>query len=264
MNVLRLMKRLSRRRPAPLLAANRLLTSPSIRRIAHSLGFLPEDFESVHCIGDSHLRYFDWVARHALWLNTRYEIFMVPGATAMGMANPNSRTNALQSFSEYLAARKPVETVLTMLGEVDCGFVIWYRADKYGESPDSQLERSFFNYTEFLDNISALYGCRIIVSSIPLPTIIDGQDWGEVANLRKEVTASLRERTDLTIRYNDMLSEFCTQRGYEFLDFTSPTLDPETGVISQTFLENDPLDHHLSSKAIAPLIVERLRNLGFS
>lgn len=251
---------------SPTRVANQLLQAKPIRSMIRSMAglALKDEVTTLHCVGDSHIRYFTWAANHRIWFNTRFSFFQVPGATAMGMANPNSRTNALNSFSEYLAQAGRRECLLFSLGEVDCGFVIWYRARKYGESVQEQLARSFGNYVDFVDGVVRRYGARIIISSVPLPTIRDGQDWGEVANLRKEVKASLKERTRLTLIYNDMLKSYCTRAGHHFLDYTSPTMDLQTGVVAERFLERNPLDHHLDSASVAPLIVKELEAAGFS
>ncbi len=251
---------------SPICAVNFLIGSGAFRKLAGKILHLPleEKITTLHCLGDSHLRYFKWVACHQLWYNTRFNFFDVPGATAMGMANPNSKTNALKLFSEHLSALDNIEYVLLSLGEVDCGFVIWYRARKYGVSVKEQMDTSFENYVGFIENIVSLHGARIIIASVPLPTIQDGQDWGEVANLRKEVKATLKERTDLTIRYNEILRSYCEKEGHYFLDYTSFTMNPETGLIADRFLERNPLDHHLASSAVGPVLAKELKRAGFS
>ncbi len=254
--------------PRPSLAriTNTLVNINMFRRIISRLGILTlsEHIKTIHCLGDSHLRYFMWADKNQIWLNTRFKFFQVPGATAMGMANPNSKTNAMESFVHYISNLDLPEILLFSLGEVDCGFVIWYRAEKYGETVEEQLDRSLNNYFTFVDRVIEMHAPQIIISSVPLPTIQDGQDWGEVANLRREISASLRERTELTFLYNKRLKEFCQENGHEFLDFTSDTLDPGTGLIADSFLEKNPLDHHLNAIATGKLVARKLREKGFS
>src|SRR6185369_4540208 len=104
------------------------------------------------------------------------------------------KTKATTQYQLALQSHRPTQ-VVTLLGEVDTGFVIWYRAKKYQQPVESMLSLAVSNYGRLLD------ACRerapVIVVSAPLPTIRDGQDWGEIANLRREVDASLKERTDL-------------------------------------------------------------------
>ena len=52
---------------------------------------------------------------------------IVTGSSAQGVVNPNSKTNALPIFRDILSKNAESHThCMTMLGEVDCGHVIWY------------------------------------------------------------------------------------------------------------------------------------------
>ena len=97
---------------------------------------------SVAFVGDSHVAYFRHAAEGGLLGKRQFAFCEVGGATAVGMRNPNSLTNALTTFSEFLKGVEKTCTVVIQLGEVDCGFVIWYRAEKYRESIDKQFKES--------------------------------------------------------------------------------------------------------------------------
>jgi len=207
--------------------------------------------------------YFEWIARNNAWLHTELKFCVVQGATAMGLANPHSKTNALPIFAKYIDAQPVNEPLLFCLGEVDCGFVIWYRAAKYGMSISEQFQISLNNYCAFIDEIYQKGHSKIIISSVPLPTILDGQEWGETANLRKEVNATLSERSDLTIEYNERLYSYCVSHGYQFLDISSETLSQQTGVVDEKCRNPNPYDHHLNPKYMSSVIVPKLRYLGY-
>jgi hypothetical protein len=180
----------------------------------------------------------------------------VRGATAQGLHNPNSQTDALAKFQIRCDEAKAWQHLVFLLGEVDCGFVIWYRAEKHGVSIDSQVEHSLTAYVGLLER-QIDRGHEPIVLSVPLPTIRDGQDWGEVANARREVKASLVDRTGLTLEYNRRLREACTRIGAVWVDATTPTLDPDTGVVKDSYRHANPEDHHLDLEAYARLLAER-------
>ncbi len=152
--------------------------------------------------------------------------------------------------------RSGFQKILLQLGEVDCGFVIWYYAEKYMVSIDEQLKRTLANYFEFIREIESKGFHNIIVLSAPLPTIVDGQDWGEIANARKEVKASQKERTDLTIQYNRALRAYCEKNRIVFIDTTDDMLDKDRGVIKESFLNSNALDHHIANKNYAELICQ--------
>lgn len=218
---------------------------------------------TIHCIGDSHIGIFAYIAWQYFWWHTRFKFCLVEGGTAMGLANPNSQTQALPIFTQYLKEASQKDSLLFCLGEVDCGFVIWYRAQKYGLSVEEQFMRSLHNYCAFLDYVIQQGFTKIIVASVPLPTIIDNQNWGQVARLRSEVKASLKARTELTIKYNQELRQYCHLRNLTFLDYELDILDQNQGLIKDCFRHCDPLNHHLNEQNIAPVIVPKLKALGY-
>ena len=219
--------------------------------------------KKIHCLGDSHTTIFDYMSRNRLWLHTQFNFCIVPGATALGLANPKSKTNALNIFQEYVLILPKNESLLFCLGEVDCGFLIWLLAQKSNCSIEEKFELSLRNYKSFLHNIKQQGFQNILICSTPLPTIFDGQDWGEVSELRREVKVTLKERTDLTIEYNRRLRECCSRENYLFIDFEKDILDMKTGVIDNKFRHPNPLNHHLNEKQVAPLLSSHLKGFGY-
>lgn len=214
--------------------------------------------EHLVCIGDSNMEIFRSIARRGLIRGARFAICSVGGATAQGLVNPNSKTDALKVFSERALAAPSWQHLVFMLGEVDCGFVIWYRAAQYGTTVEQQLGRSIENYVSFLSRIPTAPGRRVFVLSAPLPTIADGQDWGEVADARREVSVSQRDRTALAFAYNARLEAAARSNSFEFIDVTTGHFDPVTGVVARRFLNPNPLDHHLADGPYGELIAEHL------
>lgn len=218
----------------------------------------------LHCIGDSHIQNFEYLAREYLLPRTDLRFCVVQGATNMGLANPHSQTQAMPIFMEYLNKVAPADHVVFCLGEVDCGFVIWYRADKHGTSVQEQFELSLANYFGLIDAyLKKLQPANVIVCSTPLPTIPDHQlVKGEVANKRLSISATQKERTELTIEYNGRLNDFCRKRGIHYLDLQQEMLDSQTGVVSGDFLNSNPLDHHYEPVKLAHLITVKLNGIG--
>ena len=163
--------------------------------------------------------------------------------------------NALEPFN-------PKKSIVIQLGEVDCGFVIWYRAEKYGETVEKQFVQSLNAYEEFVEKLLSLGYRKIVLTSAILPTILDGQDWGEVANARTEVKASLHQRTDLTIEYNKNLRFIAESLGIRFVDLTDEVINPQTMLVKDTFLNPNTTDHHLDPEKIGPLWASSLERLG--
>lgn len=210
------------------------------------------------CIGDSHVAVFNHVRVPSIW----FRVLEVEGATASGVLNPNSTTNASHLFATRLQHAKPWQHVVVCLGEVDCGFVIWHRAQRHELKVDDQFYATLNSYLVFLGQIKAKSFASLHVLSVPLPTITDyPSEWGKVANLRKEIAATQRERTNLTLRFNRELQEHVTNQDIGFIDATSDQLDPSTGLIYPDFVQNQ-LDHHLDSDTYATLIAQAFRESG--
>lgn len=186
----------------------------------------------------------------------------VGGATAVGLRNPNSLTDAIGKFAEALLPASSSDIPVIQLGEVDCGFVIWYRAKKYGESVASQLDQSVRAYFEFVDALIQGGYSTVVVTGAVLPTIRDGQDWGDVANARREITAKLSERTELTLAYNAMLRSRAKRRSIPYVEITDSVFDKDTGVVSDRFRHPDPRDHHLDPDEAGKLWAHELNRIA--
>jgi hypothetical protein len=210
--------------------------------------------EQILVLGDSHANVFrNWRFRLAM-PRTSFNLCIVGGATVSGLENPNSKTQAGAQFDAALQQHNP-SRIITLLGEVDTGFVIWYRAKKHQQSVDSMLELALTNYARLLESCEAR--AHTIVVSAPLPTIQDGQDWGEIANLRSEIDASLRERTDLTTEFNRRLGKIAATLNCDFLDLDTDCLGSD-GLVSQAMLNRNPLDHHYSMSAYTRVLTKRI------
>lgn len=236
----------------------------SLNRIRYSIDYIFSFLKlskKIVCIGDSHTGVFHFINYNSWFSGYFFKTLAVHGATASGIENPNSKTQAKTKFDTFLDSNTNTNSlVLFQLGEIDCGFVIWYRSYKYGETIDEQLNQTLDNYQSYILSAKSKAN-QIIVMSAILPTIQDGQDYGEVANLRKEVKASLKERTDLTLRFNKLMKKFCYEFNILFLDIENQLLDKNTNTVKKILLNDNPLDHHLSNQKLGPIILKELNDL---
>jgi len=209
----------------------------------------------VLTLGDSHGAVFRHPLFSARFPDVSWESVVVPGATASGLENPNdSRTQAYPTFRRALDAT-PARRVIVTLGEVDTGFVIWYRAAKYRESVFAMLDRAVAAYTGFLTAVSADFD--VLCVSAALPTIPDDVSWGDVANQRREVRASQRARTALTLEFNRRVRDAALTRGVSCLLLDAASLGPD-GLVRSDLLNPDPRDHHYAPERYAALIAESI------
>lgn len=199
----------------------------------------------IYYLGDSHVRYFRRAAQQGLLAPGELTGLEVGGATAVGMRNPNAKTNAIGRYREWIGDKPRDAVVVTHLGEVDCGFVIWYRAAKYDERVQAQARQSVEAYFEFVDELIDAGFQRIVITGATLPTISDEDLVGEVVEKRSSITATQRERTDLTLQYNRALAGEAQRRGLPFVDIANDVIDPTTGVVSRRLRNRNPEDHHM-------------------
>ncbi|MFU8787622.1 MAG: SGNH/GDSL hydrolase family protein [Methylobacter sp.] len=213
--------------------------------------------QEILVLGDSHSPIFNHPLFKETFPDLHFNVVTVIGATASGLENPNSKTMAYPIFRAALK-KTAAKQIITMLGEVDTGFVIWYRAQKYQESVAAMMDKAISSYARFLVEING--GFDVICISAPLPTIQDGNDWGDIANARREVTASQAERTALTLEFNRTMQSFCQQNGIRYLMLDAISLG-EHSIVKADLLNADSNDHHYDPHQYSRLLVGGLTGL---
>ena len=209
-------------------------------------------------IGDSHTTVFNCTDfKHAV--SDKYNSFVVTvgGATVSGLSNPNSHTNSKQIFDEYLQFLQP-DVVVILLGEVDVGFLLWHQSQKHKKNIEELLGFCVNKYDNFLASHAGK--TSTIVVSVPLPTIKDDQDWGEIANARKSIKATQRQRTDLTLSFNQQLKQLCKSRNLFYMDLDAESLGPDN-LVTSNLLSKDNNNHHYDNARYLPLILKYLKPL---
>jgi len=205
-------------------------------------------------LGDSHAAVFYHWRFDLSFPDCVLDVCAVGGATVSGLQNPNSKTQAYAIFEKAIQ-RRPANAYITLLGEVDTGFVIWYRAQKYKASVDEMLELAVSNYERLIEKLRQRG--PVMVISAPLPTIPDVNPCGEVANLRREVKASRQQRTELTLLFNRRVREICEKAGACFVDLDAESL-AEDGQVKKALLNRNPCDHHYNFGAYADMLIQKL------
>ncbi len=207
-------------------------------------------------LGDSHIRIFD----HYLFKYKKIYTKYVPGATALGVKNPRSKTGAYKKFLTALNAYN-YQQIIVSLGEVDTSYTIWRKAEKNNTITDVILEKSINKYKNFL-SILISYG-SVVVLSAPLPTLRDNQVCDdEITGIRATVDASQYERTQLTLRFNSEIKKFCqNQEDIQFIDLDTISINKQGVVIQWLRNHKNPCDHHYHRFMYALLLLWRLKNV---
>lgn len=215
-----------------------------------------EGLAKILVIGDSHAEIFLDGGVQGSFPDYCFCVTAVGGATASGLKNPNSITQAYRIF-RYALKKERYAKIVIHLGEVDTGYVIWYKHMKNpADSVEALLQKTVETYTGFIADAARHAG--VIVISTPLPTIGDGVPMGEVANLRKAVETPLAERTALTLKFNAMVREFCETNAIDFIGLDDEVMDAD-GMVKRSMRSKDPTDHHYDKQAYGAMVVRHLK-----
>ena len=215
----------------------------------------------LHCIGDSHTEVLRDVQRMGLLRRTWMDVLTVPGATAYGLPNRDSASGSRRRFDHRLSQLDAGRTLVTMLGEVDAGYLAFHLAEQRSTSVERELEESFARYTQFLSSLRQRY--EVVVAAVILPAVEDYTTWEPtVARYARDIDVPVADRTATTTQYNAWLRSWCADAGVAFLDYEDELRDPETGLLAEPFRIHPP-DPHLRADAFAPLVAAELRRLGF-
>jgi len=204
-------------------------------------------------LGDSHSKVFNYC--NSIQKTVTFHVKAVGGATAQGCVNPNSTTDALKIFKEHIMSSHKYDKVMIMLGEVDCGYLIWVRSKKYKLSVEEQIGLCVKNIGDFITSILLTRGYKsedVIICGVHLPAIRDNTDPTYLSGARKEVDVSQYERTLKTLQYNNLLKEIARLNRYTYIDITKSIIGDD-GLIKSCYLSNEVGDHHLQNEKIGEL-----------
>ena len=263
-----------------------------VKLFFHSLFKITDSFatDKITVIGDSHALVFNSRYMKMRFLRKKFDVCSVIAANVLGLAKPASptkedRLNEIlrlktatpsithremarkmrvslrtmtryqEVFSEKLNALTRDDKLIISLGEVDTGFVIWYRAEKYHVSVDKLFELAVTNYTNFISK--AKFVKKLVVISAILPTV---PNLGVVEGIRDETTVSQEERTELTIKFNRAVQEFCETEGIIYINLDKESLGPN-GLIDQRLLRKNIIDVHYNNKEYSTMLKSHLKGL---
>jgi len=220
--------------------------------------------DTVNVLGDSHCRYFRYMQQHHSIPKTRVRVFSITGATAAGMINPASKTRAMPAVRSVLRRLPRVQSVLLSLGEVDVGFVIPMRCQRSGAPPEDELVKVFDAYMQFVSDVVAMGFAKVMLATVSPATIDDWSKWpGPVGHLRKQVTMSIHDRSQLASKFNALLRAGQSQYHYTFLDVESQFAD-DCGQVRPQLISDRAGDLHLNNKQAAAIYRDALQKEGFA
>lgn len=214
------------------------------------------------CLGDSHAAIFQQLQRERALQKTRFTVVWIGGATVRGLSNPNSITNALRIFRGVLRLVPRSVPVFLMLGEVDCGFLIWHNVEVRSASLEAEYARTVESFDLFVEEVVG-HGRSVVLVEVPLPTVDDYANWAGLDSQRKTIRAPVTARTALTARFNGHIRGLGGSKGVTVLTYEAATIDSATGLLREEFRDPDHLNHHLAPEPFSRLLANRLSRLGY-
>lgn len=212
-------------------------------------------------IGDSHGGVFEYCFDHDLLTPHLVNCEIVAGATAYGLNNDQSATGAWQKFTAALERFSRFDVVVIVLGECDCSYALWKKAESLHLPPAELIPRSLQGIRRLVARVGQNQAVRrIVLVGASLPSIEDGMLAVQENLLRREIAATQKERTALVLEFNRRLAELAAELNVGYFDLTGQTMNLQTGLLDRRYAAGGD-DHHLSHPASGALWAETLRGV---
>lgn len=214
-------------------------------------------FMVIECFGDSHVK----VMRRLNWVkpshHVRFRTISVMGATAYGVVNDGSTSGAREIYEKRLKNINKNYKALVMLGEIDASFLIWSLAKRKALSVEAVLQETVGRYVSFLSYVKNI--CNdVYVCSAPLPTVDDGEKNPDYLETRGSIHTSKKERTDMTLKFNETVQERCKLLDIVYIDLDGLAIDKTTGLVKRSLINPSGLDHHYEENAFVSILQDRM------
>lgn len=217
----------------------------------------------VLCVGDSHSEIFSYSKLNLEFHSTIFFSYAVNGATATGIRNPVSKTNARNKILFYLKMIPRSVNIFTSFGEVDCGFLFWYKNQKYKLKLETQVEKAFGNYVKFINYVKKIGFNSIGIYNIPLPTLDYYNPVTYKWSLRKLVKVNIENRANVTSNFNKKLKLLCKDNGYKFIDTNKTIFNRNKRRVYEKYINKDMNDHHIKYCTAYKVLIKELKNNGY-
>ncbi|GAA5980969.1 hypothetical protein JCM10908_003934 [Rhodotorula pacifica] len=214
----------------------------------------PESLLEVH--GDSFCGVFTL-------LGTKCTVKRYSGASARGLANPQSTRQVAPRLIDRLESARP-RSVLLMFGGVDFAInFLWQLKARGAEAvgPDDWVKKVHADYTDFLSTrivpLARTLGMRVYIAGV-LPPVVEDPYLEAAADkyISKSTTTKLlpltyashphdlATRTAMVRRYNSMLASYCSrhQDCLSFVDISRELIDPRDPLYRVAPEYRDPED----------------------
>lgn len=212
--------------------------------------------KKVLAIGDSHIRVFEHSFFRYCFPRTEFKVVYVPGATASGINNVNSLSQAYNIFRSALEQER-YDGIIVTLGEVDAAYTIWKRAQAHQASAENIVDDVVAKYQAFILSLHTYAPTTVL--SAPLQTIADCKGCNDkTSQVRSSIDIPIQERTKLGLYFNRRIKCFCEEKSIDYLDLDPWSLGKNGTVRSWLIHPKNPCDHHYYRWRYALMIILKM------
>ena len=199
-----------------------------------------EKIKMIWLVGDSHTNLFRDIP------NKRWKSIHLGAPTAYHLENYDEFWKFVQFTME------PEDTVIPVVGEIDCRTHICYQAKLQGHSFSVGVMDTILHFDHVLSRL------RDMNISFAVWNVIPAGHWTQDLVFKKKYhIAPIADRIAIHTMYHEMLALWCQEHLYSIVDIWDKIIGPD----GHTKRELKPDEVHLSAKCL-PFYIEEFKKLG--
>ena len=212
---------------------------------------------SIYVVGDSHVRDWEYLGKNRL--STKLNVLggnRKPAKTAYYLSKQENINLLLQpalNQSEY------IDYLGIYLGEVDCGASLWNHKFNTLEYRLNIATDNLINFADHVLTYKNKIGNVILMGPI-IPLLQDYKTIPWLSQLRRQVDANCKQRTELTLEFCSNLKAKCKLKNYLYLDINDLLVDKTTKIVKEEILKKYADKNHLLLPHGAKLWLKRIEN----
>ncbi len=227
-----------------------------LERMTHS-----EQEFVIHCIGDSHVNFFNGYDKAQVdpetnMIKSKYPFFKtywIGPVLAYNLCRKNTTTKGREKLFLLLEYIPKGSNLMFCFGEIDCRAHIVLQAEKQGREPSEIVKNVVDRYFKVLKEVQDM-GYKIIVWNVIPSAPTDVNTWISVSD-EYLFHGTCQERNHVTKLFNTYLKSLVEPEGMFFLDFFDKLMNEDGSVKTEYYCKDDI---HISQK-VMPIVLDLLK-----
>jgi surface carbohydrate biosynthesis protein len=172
-------------------------------------------------IGCSHVRYLRYlqINRALFFGNTLHlECHELAGATAFGLCNPSSQSNALNVTRQLARRMASVDRIVVQFGEIDCRRAAWKAAEVSGRPIEVTIAESVAHLESYIKDEVLPHQKKVLILGAKPQIIGDDDFYKNSLEDERTVFKPLAEREKITVSFNAQLRKVAERLRVDYAD----------------------------------------------